>query len=483
MTMLDVDWARDVEPLPHLNGDLASILDTVRSLRLAWKRVIEADPEAFHEARKRSLRRHAIETGVIERLYDLSWGITEALVAEGITAEAAARATRDGVLADDVLELIRSQYDALQFMAEAARHGRDVSISMVKELHVALTRLQHTYPATGPRGITFDARLAHGQWKSKPNSVTRPDGSKLEYCPPDQVAPQMERLVELYVGYEDIDPVVRTAWLHHRFVRIHPFQDGNGRVARCLTLLGLLRADLAPLVVDRRDRDRYLECLDQANDGDLRPLVRFFAELQIIALRSELEAPVVIDASAFARGPLAVLEAGIARIEHREALPNPAEPNDKVHALAETVHGRIVRRLSDTSIAIRQLVEKRLDQEAEVQLATPHFEHEPEVGDVSGHTWLAQLAVEARGHGLEYVVELDKAGLGETGVLTMHVAAVVTSPPATPGRPDTFEQLMFPPTATVTWTHENNPDTHWDQVEHVLDSTLARSLQGFITAL
>lgn len=57
MTMQDLDWMREVEPLPHLNGDLISILDTVRSPRVAWKRVMEADPEAFHEARKRSLRR------------------------------------------------------------------------------------------------------------------------------------------------------------------------------------------------------------------------------------------------------------------------------------------------------------------------------------------------------------------------------------------------------------------------------------------
>ena len=77
MTMQDLDRARDAEPLPYLSGDLTSILDTLRSLRVAWKQLDEADPEAFREARKRALRRHAIETGVLEGLYDLSWGTTE----------------------------------------------------------------------------------------------------------------------------------------------------------------------------------------------------------------------------------------------------------------------------------------------------------------------------------------------------------------------------------------------------------------------
>ena len=42
------------------------------------------------------------------------------------------------------------------------------------------------------------------------------------------------------------------------------FEDGNGRVARCLILLVLLRNDFAPLVVDRRERGRYLQYLDRA---------------------------------------------------------------------------------------------------------------------------------------------------------------------------------------------------------------------------
>lgn len=109
MTTGDLRWV-DVEPLPKLNGDVESVLASVRSLQHAWRSVVASHGSAFQEARRRSLRRHAIETGIIERLYDVGWGVTEALVAEGITAEAVARA--DETISHDVLTLIQSQYDA-----------------------------------------------------------------------------------------------------------------------------------------------------------------------------------------------------------------------------------------------------------------------------------------------------------------------------------------------------------------------------------
>src|SRR6266704_240630 len=97
----------------------------------------------------------------------------------------------------------------------------------------------------------------------------------------DRVVPwkAVEPLAPINAGYDataDAHPVIRAAWLHHRFVAIHPFQDGNGRVARALTLLVLLRAHYAPLVVGRHQRGDYLDALDVAA-GDLRPLVRLFA--------------------------------------------------------------------------------------------------------------------------------------------------------------------------------------------------------------
>src|SRR5690606_35871274 len=126
--------------------------------------------------------------------------------------------------------------------------------------------------------------LHHGSWKEHPNSVRRQGRPDLVFCPPEQVQSEIERLITCYRQSSDIHPVIRAAWLHHAFVGIHPFEDGNGRVARALTMLVLLRNRYAPLVVDRYSRADYIEALEQANDGDLRALVRLFARLEVVAL-------------------------------------------------------------------------------------------------------------------------------------------------------------------------------------------------------
>jgi hypothetical protein len=60
---------------------------------------------------------------------------------------------------------------------------------------------------------------------------TTSNGSRHEYCPVEQVEPQMEQLLRWYNAREkrDVPPEVEAAWLHHRFTQIHPFQDGNGK--------------------------------------------------------------------------------------------------------------------------------------------------------------------------------------------------------------------------------------------------------------
>lgn len=500
MTSEHTRWA-DVEPLPELNGDLQSVLDAVRSLQQAWGQVVSTNTEAFHEARRRSLRRHAIETGIIERLYEVDWGVTQALVAEGITADAVARA-QDGSVPVDVLRTIQTQYEALEFLADSARDGRELSISLIRELHVALTHTQKTYTARSTSGLLFDATLHHGQWKQQPNHVTRADGSQRKYTPPEQVPPQMERLIELYRQYQDskVDPIIREAWLHHRFVRIHPFEDGNGRVARCLTLLGLLRANLAPLVVDRRERDRYLSCLDAANEGDLRPLIRFFAELEIVALRSELEQPVLAEQTATARGADAVLEAGIARLQDLQRATGATERARQTEALATGIQQRVESWLKQAADRFERNLRDGLDPDAHV-LVTSAAPPDPQArwwrrqvvetansvdfyANIHAGVWWTQLRLRALDTQLRYLVFLQKVGRGETGVLTLTTYAELASDsPGEDPRPEPEPVVVSSPTETVTWTYTEQPEAYWDAVTHLLDGTLAQALSGFTARL
>lgn len=92
----------------------------------------------------------------------------------------------------------------------------------------------------------------------------------------------MDRLIVFHRDHmvERVSPEVEAAWLHHRFTQIHPFQDGNGRVVRALATLVLVKAGWFPLVVTRDDRERYINALEAADGGELRPLVEFVSTLQ-----------------------------------------------------------------------------------------------------------------------------------------------------------------------------------------------------------
>lgn len=176
-----VRW-REVAPLPAMNGDTENLLATVDTVRGAWEEHLRlVSPAEFEEARRRTLRRHAIETGIIERLYDVSRGVTEALVAEGITRQAAAR---EGGISEDTLAVIHSQLEALELLVDAVQAGRPLTTYFVKELHAAIARNQPTYDARDPFGQLVKRPLLHGAWKEFPNDVVRADGSRLEYVPP-----------------------------------------------------------------------------------------------------------------------------------------------------------------------------------------------------------------------------------------------------------------------------------------------------------
>lgn len=284
-----IPW-KPIEPveasLLQTNGSLAAL----DALRAEWERHLSSLSEAERvEVRQRSLRRLAVETGIIERLYEIEWGLTLTLVSEGFTRDVVERA--GGQVDDHTLATLAAQRDALAMVLDLVRGQRELSPSFVRELHAAMTRTQATYTAIDSLGRTLETELPHGEWKKHPNHVLRGDGTLLEYAPPEQVASEIDRLVEIFRDLErsGAHPIIQAAWLHHRFVQIHPFADGNGRVARALTLLALLQHRYAPLIVDRLHRTDYTNALEAANAGDLRPLVRLFVRLEVNALTGELE--------------------------------------------------------------------------------------------------------------------------------------------------------------------------------------------------
>ena len=188
-----------------------------------------------------------------------------------------------------VMNLIRDQYAAIEGLYSFVTSQRLLTKSYIRELHQALTARQDWIEARDSLGQSVRRPLLRGQWKQWPNNIEFTGGT-FEFCPPEHVESEMERLIAIHEQHvqNQVPPEVSAAWLHHRFTLIHPFQDGNGRIARCLATLVFLKARWFPLVVTRADRARYLAALRDADNGNLKPLVSVFGSLQRKAIREAL---------------------------------------------------------------------------------------------------------------------------------------------------------------------------------------------------
>jgi Fic family protein len=97
-------------------------------------------------------------------------------------------------------------------------------------------------------------------------------------------------LLELNSNSKGCAAIESAAKLHHLLVWIHPFIDGNGRLARLLTNLRLMRAGFPPVVLQRRIKLTYYSALEKADAGDLKPLALIIARDEQRALDLWLEA-------------------------------------------------------------------------------------------------------------------------------------------------------------------------------------------------
>jgi Fic family protein len=131
------------------------------------------------------------------------------------------------------------------------------------------------------------------------------------FMPPSaQRIPEMmsELLQTLRQNPDELRPIELAAFFHHKLVYIHPFLDGNGRTARLLMNVVLMRGGYPFTVLLRVDRSKYLRALSQADSGYLIPFANFTANcversLDIYLLAFEKEAEILTLAEASKRTP------------------------------------------------------------------------------------------------------------------------------------------------------------------------------------
>lgn len=207
-----MDDAHRWRPIEDYEVDPAALASAeLRALAAVWQEQrerIEA-AGALRRFNERLGRKWAIETGLIERVYEFDRGITELLIDRGIDASLIPHGS--GPTPEVAASMIRDHEAAIEFLIQTIKDERPLSTSYVKELHALLTQTQSHAEGRDSLGQRVEIPLKHGDYKEQPNNPTRRDGQIHEYCPPEQVASEMDRLIELHRRHGEVAPEVEAA--------------------------------------------------------------------------------------------------------------------------------------------------------------------------------------------------------------------------------------------------------------------------------
>jgi fido (protein-threonine AMPylation protein) len=261
------------KPLTYMpeawEGNDLSCVDDLLPSWLDHKEALTRFSPTYRAYLDRLKRRHALEGGILDRLYEVEGDVAEALVHNGF--DAALISPNEAALATTtLLHHLQDQLQALDLVYQIATTEQPLSKAAIRELHAVLTVHQpHATAADGVKRLVHTP-LLRGEFRRYKTLAARLEGSKSLQCPPERIDDEMDALLTTYESLHarDVHPVIVAAWFHCAFSRIQPFQDGNGRMARLLASYILLKAGLFPLTVTQAEaKAGYLPALAAAEAG------------------------------------------------------------------------------------------------------------------------------------------------------------------------------------------------------------------------
>lgn len=142
------------------------------------------------------------------------------------------------------------------------------------------------------------AQILFGNCKlrDKEKSIQHSSGSRKKTPRPEEITSRLEVLLDKFNRSiarktKRIHPIVSAAQLHHGLTLIHPFQDWNGRIARLMLNVALMKTGCLSVLISRTERLTYYESLEAADRGDLGSLVGFIADKQLESIEAFTHSP------------------------------------------------------------------------------------------------------------------------------------------------------------------------------------------------
>ena len=168
---------------------------------------------------------------------------------------------------------------------------RDITETDIKTLNELILIRPFWKEALTADGQPTRRKIQVGEYKEHANSVRLQNGEIFHYASVIETPMKMQELMSWYNQQKTVlHPVQLAAEFHHKFVLIHPFDDGNGRIARLIVNYMLLRRGYPPIIIKSADKKNYLLALNKADTGDLTAFITYIAEQLDWALKLNISA-------------------------------------------------------------------------------------------------------------------------------------------------------------------------------------------------
>ena len=231
----------------------------IETLYSEWKSLQPLREEDTNRLRQKFMLEFNYNSNHIEG-NTLTYGQTELLLLFGKVVDAANMKELEDMKASNV---------GLKMMEEQATSAYPLTETFIRQLHKTILREDYEVYKNLPGGQSFSYTVHAGIYKTRPNSVITRTGERFEYASPEETPSLMTDLIEWYRAAEESSQYSLAelcALFHYRYIRIHPFEDGNGRIARLLVNFILARHNYPMIVIQSSDKENYLNTLS-ACDG------------------------------------------------------------------------------------------------------------------------------------------------------------------------------------------------------------------------
>jgi Fic family protein len=200
--------------------------------------------------------------------------------------------TADGKPFRDYLEM-KGHNEAVEYLLDVLK-GTEIDLTehLIRHLHQTILPEEFEADAVTPDGKPTKRIIKPGQYKSVPNHVKTKSGDMFYFSTPEDTPSQMSDLMAWYnkeLTETKSHPIIIASLFHYKFVRIHPFDDGNGRMARLLMNLILMKFGYPPVIVPFGIKDDYYNALQFADAEDFDKFIVFIGERLIESLNLVLK--------------------------------------------------------------------------------------------------------------------------------------------------------------------------------------------------